>query len=577
MGTVASYKNRKSSYLGNPSIKKDGVVENFTPETLAEYRRCLSDPVYFIEKYIKVINLDRGLEIVKLYPYQKNMIGLMEQHRYVITLAARQSGKSIAALSYLLWYALFHTDKTVAILANKGDTARDLLARITLALENIPFFLQPGCKTLNKGTIEFSTNTKIIARATTSNSIRSQSISLLYLDEFAFVERAETFYTSTYPVVTAGKSTKIIVTSTANGIGNPFYRLWQGALQGKNSFVPFRVDWYDVPGRDEKWKEETIANTSPIQFAQEFSNEFLGIGNTLINGNVLLNIQSDVPELITRDEVMIYKPPEKDHVYVISVDVAQGRSLDYTAFSIIDITKAKKFIYAKEAEKHEILETETILALSPPLEEEDDGYIFDQVATYRNNQISPLVFPDLLIKYAKKYNNAFVLVENNDQGIVVCNSIHYEHEYENMYVSSSVSKEGLGVRTSPKVKRIGCSTLKDIIEQYKLRIRDKDTLLELSTYIRKGKSWEAAEDQNDDTVAALVVFGWYISTNEFNLLYDIMIKDAIYKQQREELAEYDLPFGFNNSDEDSIHDDLDLPPGWEVVEKSDTGGPSFFF
>ena len=171
---------------------------------------------------------------------------------------------------YLLWYACFHPEKTIAILANKGAVAREMLARITLALENLPFFLQPGCKALNKGSLEFSNNSKIIASATSGSSIRGLSINLLFLDEFAFVENDAQFYTSTYPVVSAGKDTQIIVTSTANGVGNVYHKLWEGATNGTNEFKPFRVDWWDVPGRDEKWKEETVSNTSELQFEQEF-------------------------------------------------------------------------------------------------------------------------------------------------------------------------------------------------------------------------------------------------------------------------------------------------------------------
>ncbi|MBR48429.1 MAG: terminase, partial [Flavobacteriaceae bacterium] len=210
-----------------------------------------------------------------------------KKNRFSIVLACRQSGKSISVCAYLLWYALFNPEKTIAILANKGATAREMLARITLMLENIPFYLQPGTKALNKGSIEFSNNSRIIAAATSGSSIRGLSVNLLYLDEFAFVERASEFYTSTYPVVTAGSNTKVIITSTANGIGNTFHKLWEGAVQNVNVFKPFRVDWWDVPGRNDKWKEETILNTSQLQFDQEFGNTFFGTGDTLINTETL--------------------------------------------------------------------------------------------------------------------------------------------------------------------------------------------------------------------------------------------------------------------------------------------------
>ena len=287
--------NQIQSYLGNPNVKRDGVQERWTPDKLNEYKRCMEDPVYFAEKYIKVISLDDGLVNFKLYPYQKQMFTHFTENRFNVVLACRQSGKSISACAYLLWFALFNSAKTVAILANKGATAREMLSRITLMLENIPFFLQPGSKALNKGSLEFSNNSRILAAATSGSSIRFLSVNLLYLDEFAFVERATEFYTSTYPVVSAGKDTKVIITSTANGIGNMFYKLWEGAEQGVNDFKSFRVDWWDVPDRDEAWKAQTISNTSQLQFDQEFGNTFFGTGDTLINAETLMAMSATNP------------------------------------------------------------------------------------------------------------------------------------------------------------------------------------------------------------------------------------------------------------------------------------------
>src|SRR6056300_990056 len=281
-----------SSYLGNPNVKRDGVNQQWDQTLVQEYAKCMQDPVYFCEKYVKVIALDQGLVPFDLYPYQKQMFEHFNNNRFNIVLACRQSGKSISACAYLLWFALFHSEKTIAILANKGATAREMLSRITLMLENLPFFLQPGCKALNKGSIEFSNNSRVIAAATSGSSIRGLSVNLLYLDEFAFVERAAEFYTSTYPVVSAGKDTKIIVTSTANGIGNTFYKIWEGATQGINEFNPFRVDWWDVPGRDEGWKKQTVANTSQLQFDQEFGNCLKNYSQiTICINNIIYDIQ----------------------------------------------------------------------------------------------------------------------------------------------------------------------------------------------------------------------------------------------------------------------------------------------
>ena len=293
-----SIKNNEFGYLGNPNVKRDGVQTSFTKEEILEYQRCMQDPAYFAKAHVKIISLDEGLVPFNLYPYQEEMFDHFKDNRFSIVLACRQSGKSISSVVYLLWYACFHPEKTIAILANKGAVAREMLARITLALENLPFFLQPGCKALNKGSIEFSNNSKILAAATSGSSIRGLSINLLFLDEFAFVENDAQFYTSTYPVVSAGKDTQIVITSTANGIGNVYHKLWEGAVQKTNEFVPFRVDWWDVPGRDDAWKKQTVANTSELQFEQEFGNTFHGRGNTLIGANYLLAQQSIEPEFI---------------------------------------------------------------------------------------------------------------------------------------------------------------------------------------------------------------------------------------------------------------------------------------
>ena len=500
-----------NSYLGNPNVKRDGVQQQWDPELVQEYARCMKDPVYFCEKYVKVIALDRGLVPFELYEYQKNMFEHFDNNRFNIVLACRQSGKSISACAYLLWYALFNSEKTIAVMANKGATAREMLSRITLMLENIPFFLQPGCKALNKGSIEFSNNSRIVAAATSGSSIRGMSVNLLYLDEFAFVERAAEFYTSTYPVVSSGKQTKIIVTSTANGIGNIFHKIWEGALQGVNEFKPFRVDWWDVPGRDENWKQQTIANTSQLQFDQEFGNTFFGTGDTLINSETLMGLRAHNPiRTLEAGDLLVYKETTHKHEYVMTVDVSKGRGQDYSTFTLIDIS------------------------VRP----------FEQVAVYRNNTISPILFPNIIYKYAKVYNDAYIVVESNDQGAVVCNGLYHDLEYENMHVTSSVKASGIGIEMNRKVKRLGCSAIKDILENNKIKIVDENTILEISTFEAKGQSYEAADGNHDDLMMNLVMFGYFASTQYFGDMTDINLKQMLFEQKMQEIEDDMVPFGF---------------------------------
>jgi|TARA_R110000851_G_scaffold230898_2_gene383682 hypothetical protein len=498
-----------SHYLGNPLVKRAGVITNFTAYQISEYKKCSADPAYFAINYLKVIHLDHGLVDFDLYPYQKDMFEHFNSNRFSIVLACRQSGKSISSCGYLLWYVLFHATKTVAILANKGATSREMLSRITLMLENVPFFLQPGCKALNKGSIEFDNNSRIIAAATSGSSIRGMSISLLYLDEFAFVENDVQFYTSTYPVITSGKTSRVIITSTANGLGNSFHKLWEGAVQKVNSYANFRVDWMDVPGRDEKWKEETIANTSALQFRQEFGNEFIGYGLTLIDGNVLLGLRKS-PAVYTQGNASVYHKPEPDHAYMCMVDVAQGRGQDYSTFIMIDIT-------------------------SKP---------WRQVATFRDNMISPLLLPDVIYKYCKAYNNAYAVIESNDQGSLVCNGLYYELEYENVYLESAVKADSIGVTMTKKVKRIGCSNLKDLIEEGRLDLCDEETIIELSTFEAKGSSYEATNGHHDDLVMNLVMFGYFVSTPFFQSLTDIDLRQMLHAENMRMIEDDVIPFGF---------------------------------
>ena len=498
------------SYLGNPNVKRDGVQQAWTPDLLKEYKKCMTDPIYFARHYVKVIALDKGLVNFDLYPYQEQMFNHFEEHRFNVVLACRQSGKSISACAYLLWFVLFNSEKTVAILANKGATAREMLARITLMLENIPFFLQPGSKALNKGSLEFSNNSRIVAAATSGSSIRGMSVNLLYLDEFAFVERAAEFYTSTYPVVSAGKDTKIIVTSTANGIGNQFHKVWEGAVQGINQFKPFRVDWWDVPGRDNKWKTETIANTSQLQFDQEFGNTFFGTGDTLINAETLLSLRArPYKRLLENGLLKIYKETQKDHEYIMTVDVSKGRGQDYSTFNILDISTRP----------------------------------FEQVAVYRNNTISPILFPNIIYKYAKVYNEAYVVVEANDQGSVVCNGLYHDLEYENMHVESAIKANALGIEINRKTKRLGCSAIKDILENNKLSIVDEQTIFEISTFEARGQSYEATDGNHDDLMMNLVLFGYFVSTQYFANMTDINLKEMIFKQRMQEIEDNVVPFG----------------------------------
>lgn len=521
-------------YRGNENLKGTNVEIEWTPEMIREYQKCSIDPVYFSKKYVYVINLDEGRVLLDLYPYQEEMMHSFNENRFNIVLAARQSGKTVACVAYLLWYAIFHSEQTIAIVANKGDTAREILSRFMLALESLPFFLQPGTKEYNKSSIKFDNDTNVYARATSSNSLRGLSVSLLYLDEFAFVEDAEKFYTSTYPVISSGKRTRVIITSTANGIGNPFYNIWTAAVSGDNEYNPIRVDWWDVPGRDEQWKQQTIKNTSVLQFEQEFANSFIATGNTLFSTEALLELRHREPvEYYENNNMRIFKKPRKGNQYVLIADVGKGRGQDFSVATIIDITRTP----------------------------------FKQAAVYSNNNISPLLFPDIILKYAQAYNNAFCIVENNDQGMLVASALYYEHEYEHVYVSGTKSSD-VGLYVDKRNKRIGCSNIKDLIDMKKLEIYDQATIREMTTFIAKGDTFKAEEGNHDDHVMTLVIFAYIAGTPMFDNEFDTKLRDFVYKEHAQAIQDDMLPFGVVSTSMESEHQqvfdftDVDMFRAW---------------
>lgn len=501
-------KPKNEGYLGNHLIKRSGIETEYTEHEMAEYLKCSENPTHFIENYTQIISLDEGLVPFELRGYQEKLINHFKDNRFSVVLASRQSGKSITSCAYLLWYILFNPEVTVAVLANKGAIAREMIARIVTMLESVPFFLQPGVKILNKGNIEFGNDSKIVAAATSSSSIRGMSINMLYLDEFAFVEDAETFYTATYPVITSGKDSKVIITSTANGVGNMFHKIYESAIHDQSEYKPFTINWYDVPGRDEAWKQQTIANTSEAQFEQEYGNSFLGTGNTLVNSNTLLGLKALEADW-TKDEVRVYERPKEGREYICTVDVSKGRGLDYSTFSIFDVTE------------------------SP----------FRQVCTYRDNSVSPMLYPDLLNKYCRPYNDALIIIENNAEGGMVATQLHYDIEYPNVFVQGMTKADDIGVTMSRRIKRIGCSTMKELLEENRLIVVDRHTITELMTFVNKGSSFEADKGYHDDMVMNLVLFSWFITTDYFTSLTDKQVKDLLYSEQQKLIEDDILPVG----------------------------------
>ena len=521
--------NAADIYLGNPNLKKANVPQEFTEENIREFIKCKNDPVYFATNYVQIVSLDEGLVPFQPYDFQEKLINNFHDNRFNICKMPRQTGKSTTVVAYLLHYAVFNDSVNIGILANKAATARELLGRLQTAYENLPKWMQQGIISWNKGSLELENGSKILAASTSASAVRGMSFNILFLDEFAFVPNhiADSFFASVYPTITSGKSTKVIIVSTPHGM-NHFYRMWHDAERNKNEYIPTDVHWSEVPGRDEEWKKQTIANTSEQQWKIEFECEFLGSVDTLIAPSKLRTLVYDQP--LTRSGGLdMYEAPQEKNDYIITVDVARGVVKDYSAFVVVDITTFPHRIVAK----------------------------------YRNNEIKPMLFPNIIYDVATKYNKAFILCEVNDVGDQVAAILNYDLEYVNLLQSSMRGRAGqvigqgfsgkktqLGVKMSKTVKKVGALNLKTMIEEDKLIFSDYDILSELTTFIQKHNSFEAEEGCNDDLAMCLVIYAWLVAQDYFKELTDQDVRKRIYDEQKNQIEQDMAPFGF-------IYDGLD--------------------
>ncbi len=523
----------QEQYLGNPNLKKANTAFEFTATQIEEFIKCKDDPVYFAKNYIQIVSLDSGLVPFEPYDFQEKLITRFHENRFNICMMPRQTGKSTTSVAYLLHYVVFNDSVNVGILANKAATARELLGRLQLAYENLPKWMQQGVLAWNRGSLELENGSKILAASTSASAVRGMSFNILFLDEFAFVPNhiADSFFASVYPTITSGKSTKVIMVSTPHGM-NHFYRMWHDAERKQNEYVPTSVHWSEVPGRDEKWREQTIANTSEQQFKVEFECEFLGSVDTLINPAKLRALVYDKP-LQSSNGLDVYVEPQKDHEYMCTVDVARGMDNDYSAFVVVDIT----------------------------------SYPHQVVAKYRNNSIKPMLFPSIIHDTIRGYNNAWVLCEVNDIGDQVASILNYDLEYPHLLQCSMRGRAGqivgqgfsgkktqLGVKMSKAVKALGCSNLKTMIESDKVLFKDYDIISELTTFIQKRTSFEAEEGCNDDLAMCLVIYAWMVDQDYFKELTDQDVRKRLYEDQKDQIEQDMAPFGFisDGLDEDEF-------------------------
>ena len=510
-------------YLGNPNLKKANTPIQFSAEQIEEFLKCKNNPVYFAQKYVKIVSLDEGLVPFQPYKFQEKLIKRFHKNRFNICKMPRQTGKSTTVVSYLLHYAVFNDSVNIGILANKAATARELLGRLQTAYENLPKWMQQGVLVWNRGSLELENGSKILAASTSASAVRGMSFNILFLDEFAFVPNhiADSFFASVYPTITSGKKTKVIIVSTPHGM-NHFYRLWHDAERGKNEYTPTDVHWSEVPGRNAKWKRQTISNTSEQQFKIEFECEFLGSIDTLIAPSKLKSLVYDNP-IQQNAGLDVYFPPERNHDYLMTVDVARGVGEDYSAFVLTDITEFPHKVVAK----------------------------------YRNNEIKPMLFPNIIYEVAMNYNKSFILCEVNDIGDQIAAILNFDMEYENLLMCSMRGRAGqivgqgfsgkktqLGVKMSKTVKKVGALNLKTMIEEDKLIFKDYNIISELTPFISKSNSFEAEEGCNDDLAMCLVIYAWLVAQDYFKELTDQDVRKRLYEEQKNQIEQDMAPFGF---------------------------------
>lgn len=559
----------KAFYLRNPRLKAAHVEVSFTKEQYDEYVKCSKDPIYFITNYMKIIHVDRGLVPFEMWDFQKKMIKTFHENRFSICKLPRQVGKSTTVVAYFLWCVLFQESYSAAIFAHKGDIARSILGRIRLAYEHLPLWLQQGVVVWNKGYIELENGSNVVAIATGSSAARGSTKNAILLDEFAFVEPnvQEEFFASTYPIIASGQTTKVMIVSTPNGMGNLFYKMWGDAERSANLpegeektsyYKTLSIHWSEVPHYTEEWKKQTIANTSQRQFDQEFGCEFLGSSNTLIDAQYLRTMVWKKPIFESEEGLDILDKPVPGCNYAIVCDTSRGQELDYSAFVVIDITAMP----------------------------------YRTVAKFRSNTISPLLYPTVIYNTGIAYNNALVLIEINDNGQQVASILADELEYENVVKVAKDPRAGQavtggyipigsevtvqqGVKTSKTVKRLGCALLKNLVETNKLIVTDADIIGELSTFVLTKDTYQAEEGCHDDTAMCLVLFAWMANQEYFKTVNNTSMRESLYAARMKQIEEDVSPFGIRMDGGNAEEQGLALRVGvgrdsWLVMEDDDS-------
>lgn len=513
MSTISIQDAAFSGLRGNTAIKASGQsVYTTTAEAKViaeEIYRCMDDIVYFAENYFTIVSY-RGKEIIKLYPKQKELLEQIAKNQNTIVLAARQAGKSTVYTIFALWYAMFNKDKGVLICANKFMTAKELMERIQLAYELLPSWLKLGCKEFNKGRMVFENDSRIEISATSASSARGKSGEILIIDEAAFVPPniMDEFIQSVLPIVSSRPDSKIIAVSTPNGTGNWYYETYHKALYnlGEDGWKSFRIDWWDVPGRDERWKQKKIAefNNDLRKFAQEYGNSFLGSSQTLINARVIEKYKEASENYAEAEifpihdwEAKVWHKPEKKRTYIIGCDIAEGVGGDFSVALVMDVTDTAKIKVC---------------------------------ASFSNNMISPTDFAYVLAKLASKYNNAMIAGERNGIGRSTMDTIWTVYEMENVLCWKGKGEKMInpGIFSHNNIKVEACIWAKFIMESelFEIEFNDKNILFEMEYFEKKANTtrsvYQAVDGKHDDYMMSLIWALWLIEPTvaEYNFIVE---------------------------------------------------------
>ena len=466
---------------GNPNLRGNGEQIEYSEQMIQEYIRCKEDIFHFAETYFKIISIDEGERTIELREYQKKILKTITNpdKRFFAVLSGRQIGKSTISTIYLLHTLLFNADQTIAIATNKEPTSMEILKRVAFAYQNLPLFLQAGIITFNKKQIECDNNSRIIISSTTSSSLTGHSISLLYLDEFSKIPEnmARDFQDSVFPTIYSAKKSRILIVSTPKGM-NHWYNIWCGAVDNTNGFVPIKINWREIPGRDEKFKSDIIQKYGLLHWRQEYAAVFIGTSQTLIDPDVLEQHRPKEPiEYRYGYSLKIYELPKKGCLYAIGVDVSQGVGADNSAMQILKINSKNSI---------------------------------EQVATYTSNDISVDNFAERCIEVSKLYNEAILVIENNGFGAIVITRIWWGFEYENVFCPSS--KE-IGFSAQKATKFNGNVALRRYFDNRWISISDTETIFELSRYEEvKDNIFKAAGGAKDDRVMSLLWVVYYVES-----------------------------------------------------------------